>query len=57
MLIRKAYPGLSSYSLQSLRQELGLGQDIDESRPHRAGYDAELTMEAFSMAMRRLYAM
>lgn len=57
VLIRKAYPGLSSYSLQSLRQELGLGQDIDESRPHRAGYDAELTMEAFSMAMRRLYAM
>ena len=57
VLIRKAYPGLSSYSLQSLRQSLGLGQDIDEARPHRAGYDADLTMEAFSMAMRRLYAM
>lgn len=57
VLIRKAYPGLSSYSLQSLRQDLGLGQDIEEGRAHRAGYDAELTMEAFSMAMRRLYAM
>ena len=57
ILIRRAYPGLASYSLQSLRQSLGLGQDIDEARPHRAGYDAELTMEAFSMAMRRLYSM
>ena len=56
-LIRTAYPGLPSYSLQSLRQSLGLGQEIDESRPHRAGYDAEITMEAFAMAMRRLYAM
>ena len=57
VLIRRAYPGLSSYSLQSLRQSLGLGQESDESRPHRAGYDAELTMEAFAMAMRRLYSM
>ncbi len=56
VLIRKAYPGLSSYSLQFLRQALGLGSDIDEARPHRAGYDAELTMEAFSMAMRTLYS-
>ena len=54
--IRKAYPGLSSYSLQFLRQALGLGQEIDEARPHRAGYDAELTMEAFSMAMKTLHA-
>ncbi|MBQ9336093.1 MAG: 3'-5' exonuclease [Lentisphaeria bacterium] len=57
ILIRRAYPGLPSYSLQALRQNFGLGQDIDEARPHRAGYDAEITMEAFSMAMRRLYAM
>ena len=56
VLIRKAYPGLSSYSLQFLRQALGLGQEIDEARPHRAGYDAELTMEAFSMAMKTLHA-
>lgn len=56
VLIRKAYPGLSSYSLQFLRQALGLGQEIDEARPHRAGYDAELTMEAFSMAMKTLYS-
>ena len=57
VLIRRAYPGLSSYSLPALRESLCLGQDIDEARPHRAGYDAEITMEAFSMAMRRLYAM
>ena len=57
VLIRRAYPGLTSYSLQSLRQSLCLGETIDEARPHRAGYDAEITMEAFSMAMRRLYAM
>ena len=56
VLIRKAYPGLSSYSLQFLRQALGLGQEIDEARPQRAGYDAELTMEAFSMAMKTLYS-
>lgn len=57
VLIRKAYPGLASYSLQALRQSLLLGQEIDEARPHRAGYDAELTMEAFAMAMKRLYSM
>lgn len=57
VLIRRAYPGLSSYSLQSLRQSLMLGQEMDEERPHRAAYDAELTMEAFSMAMKKLYAM
>ena len=57
VLIRKAYPGLPSYSLQSLRQSLMLGQEMDEERPHRAGYDAELTMEAFSMAMKKLYSM
>ena len=56
VLIRKAYPGLSSYSLQFLRQALGLGEELDEARPHRAGYDAELTMEAFSMAMKTLYS-
>lgn len=54
-LIRKAYPGLPSYSLQSLKVSLALGTDIDEARPHRAGYDAELTMEAFAMAMKRLH--
>ena len=57
ILIRRAYPGLPSYSLQSLRRTLCLGQDIDDARPHRAGYDAELTLEAFGMAMRRLCSM
>lgn len=57
ILIRRAYPGLPSYSLQSLRQSLALGMDLDEARPHRAAYDAEITMEAFAMAMRRIQSM
>ena len=54
VLIKKAYPGLPSYSLPALVQAWGLGANIDTARPHRAGYDAEVTMEAFSMAMRKL---
>ena len=54
VLIRKAYPGMPSYSLPALVQAWGLGASLDSARPHRAGYDAEVTMEAFGMAMRRL---
>lgn len=54
VLIRKAYPGMPSYSLPALVQAWGLGASLDAARPHRAGYDAEVTMEAFGMAMRRL---
>ncbi len=53
-LIRKAYPGLPSYSLQSLRTSLALSGDYPGTA-HRAAFDAEMTMEAFSMAMKRLY--
>ncbi len=54
VLIRKAYPGLPSYSLQALRNSLQL-QDDCPGEAHRAGFDARMTMAAFSMAMRRLY--
>ncbi|MBP5182485.1 MAG: 3'-5' exonuclease [Lentisphaeria bacterium] len=54
VLIKKAYPGMPSYSLPALVQAWGLGASLDAARPHRAGYDAEVTMEAFGMAMRRL---
>jgi len=53
-LIKKAYPGLASYSLQALRAELSLPDDYP-GEAHRAGFDAEMTMAAFSMAMKRLY--
>jgi DNA polymerase III epsilon subunit family exonuclease len=52
VLVRKAYPGLHSYSLQSLRVEFALDE---EGQAHRAGADAEWTMQIFSMAMKRLY--
>lgn len=54
ILIRKAYPGLPSYSLQSLRRSLALSDDCPGTA-HRAAFDAELTMEAFGMAMKRLH--
>ncbi len=54
VLIRKAYPGLTSYRLQALRTTLGLPDDYP-GEAHRAGFDAEMTMAAFSMAMTRLY--
>lgn len=53
-LIRKAYPGMPSYSLQSLRTAFSLGEGI-QGDAHRALFDAELTAEIFSMAMKRLY--
>lgn len=54
VLIRRAYPGLPSYSLQSLCNTLQL-PDGYEGDAHRAAYDAEMTMRAFAMAMKRLY--
>ena len=53
-LIRKAYPGMPSYSLQSLRTSFSLGEGV-MGDAHRALYDAELTAEIFAMAMKRLY--
>ena len=52
-IIRKAYPGLPSYSLQNLRISLGLGTEMD-GPAHRALADAEWTLEAFAMAMQEL---
>lgn len=52
-LIRKAFPRLPSYSLQSLRVTLHLPEV--EGDPHRAMFDAELTAHAFSLAMKQLY--
>ena len=52
VLTRKAYPGLTSYSLQFLRTHFALD---DEGQAHRAASDAEWTMQIFSMAMKRLY--
>ena len=54
VLIRKAYPNLPSYRLQALRTTLSLPDDYP-GEAHRAGFDAEMTMAAFSMAMTRLY--
>lgn len=51
-LIRKAFPNLPSYRLQSLRTTLHL--PVPEGDPHRAAFDAELTLHAFSLAMKQL---
>lgn len=52
ILARKAYPGLPSYSLQSLRGHFALD---DEGQAHRAAADSEWTMQIFAMAMKRLF--
>lgn len=52
-LVRKAYPGLPSYSLQSLRTQFALGDGSGQA--HRAASDTEWTLEVFAMAMKRLY--
>ncbi len=54
ILIKRAYPNLPSYRLQCLRESLGLPDDYP-GNAHRAGFDAEMTMAAFAMAMKRLY--
>ena len=53
-IVRKAFPGMPSYSLQSLRLSLSLGREISGDA-HRAMFDAELTAELFGLAMNRLY--
>lgn len=53
VLIRKAFPGLPSYSLASLCNTLELVSE-NGGQAHRSAYDAEMTMMAFSMAMRKL---
>lgn len=51
-IIKHAYPGFPSYSLQNLRIILGL--DRREEPAHRAFADVELTLEIFGMAMQTL---
>ncbi len=52
-LARKAYPGMPSYSLSSLRQAFQLG-DSTPGRAHRALYDAEVTLELLQIVMKKL---
>ena len=51
-LIKRAYPGLTSYSLQNLRFHFGLNNDAGPA--HRAFADVEWTLEIFAMTMKRL---
>jgi len=52
-IIKSAYPGLPSYSLQNLRVRFGLGSENDGAA-HRALADAKWTLEIFQMAMQSL---
>lgn len=52
-IIKAAFPGLPSYSLQNLRHTLGLGCDA-EGPAHRAAADIEWTLEVFAMALQRI---
>ena len=49
-IIKCAFPGLPSYSLQNLRSRFGLGTGFD-GPAHRAFADVEWTIEIFAMAM------
>lgn len=52
-IIKNAYPGLPSYSLQNLRTTFNLGDETD-GPAHRAFADVEWTLEIFEMAMQGL---
>ncbi len=52
-VIKSAFPGLPSYSLQNLRSRFGLGTGFD-GPAHRAFADVEWTLEIFAMAMQGL---
>ena len=51
-LVKRAYPGLPSYSLQNLRYNFGLDDEVGPA--HRAFADVEWTLEIFAMTMKRL---
>ena len=51
-IIRHAYPGLPSYSLQNLQRHFSLG--TGDGQAHRAFTDVEWTLEIFGMSMQRL---
>ena len=50
-IIKRAYPGLKSYSLGYLRSYFGLGAENPSAQAHRAFADVEWTLEIFGMAM------
>jgi len=54
-IFRRAYPGLSSYSLEFLRNTFPVPDNFP-GQPHRAAYDADVTFWLFSMAMNILTA-
>lgn len=51
-LVRNAYPGLQSYSLQNLIYTLSLDSKVGPA--HRAYADVEWTLEIFAMTMKKL---
>jgi DNA polymerase III epsilon subunit family exonuclease len=53
-LIKRAYPGLRSYSLGYLKQHFGLGLGGEDEQAHRAYVDVEWTLEIFEMTMKTL---
>jgi DNA polymerase III epsilon subunit family exonuclease len=51
-IIKHAYPGLPSYSLQNLQRHFSLG--TGDGQAHRAFTDVEWTLEIFGMSMQRI---
>lgn len=51
-IVKRAFPGLSSYSLHSLKRHFALGDGTGTA--HRAMSDVEWTVEIFEMAMNTL---
>ncbi|MBR2964621.1 MAG: 3'-5' exonuclease [Lentisphaeria bacterium] len=49
-IFRRAYPGLSSYSIEFLRSKFPVPDNFP-GQPHRAAYDADVTFSLFTMAM------
>ncbi|OGV45987.1 MAG: hypothetical protein A2017_22130 [Lentisphaerae bacterium GWF2_44_16] len=52
-IIKQAYSGLPSYSLQYLRRRFGLGDELS-GPAHRAFADVEWTLEVFQMSLKTL---
>ncbi len=52
-VVKSAYPGLPSYSLQNLKRHFNLGTGL-EGPAHRAFADVEWTLEIFGMALQAI---
>jgi len=52
VLVKRAYPGLPSYSLQNLRQTFALDHEVGPA--HRAFADVEWTLEILAMSLKRI---